>query len=114
MYNLKTGKEFTNSVDEQYIASGIFSWSQDGNQAIFVGVKPGWSYYSPSIDNGVSYFFLDLKTKSSIYLFDKPDLHRVSWTQDGNIILHNVSGTDGLLYNFQNNSFSVVTSTPSP
>ena len=114
LYNLKTGDVFSIVIDEQYVASGNFSWSQDSNQAVFVGVKAGWSYYDASVENGVSYFLLDLRTQSSIHLFDKQDLHRVSWMQDGNIILHNPSGGDGFLYNPQNNSFTVVTSTPFP
>jgi hypothetical protein len=112
--NLQSGDSYTIEVDEQYVASGKFSWAHNGNKAVFVAVKPGWSYYNASIDNGVSYFLLDLKTQSSIHLFDKQELHWVSWTQDDNIILHNVSGTDGLFYNLQDNKFTAVTSTPTP
>ncbi len=112
--NLQTGDAYTLTVDEPYIASGNFVWSQDGNKAIFVAVKSGWSDWNTSISNGVSYFLLDLKARSSIHLFDQQDIYRVSWTQDGNIILHSVSGHDGLLYDFQTNTFITVTPTPGP
>lgn len=112
--NLQTGDIFTINVDKQYVAGGRFSWSQDGNKAVYMAVRSGWSYGNASIENGVSYFLLDLKTQSSIHLFDKQDRHRVSWTQDGNIILHNASGKDALFYNLQDNKFTVVTSTPTP
>ncbi len=114
VYNLQTGDVFTVTVDKQYIASGKFSWSQDGNKAIFMAVKSGWSDWETSVSNGISYFLLDLKMQSSLHLFDQQDMYRVGWTSDGNIILHNTSGKDDLLYNFQNNRFAVVTSTPSP
>lgn len=112
--NLQIGDSFTIKVGNQYVASGKFSWSQDGNKFVYMAVRSGWSYGNASIDNGVSYFLLDLKTQSSVHLFDKQDIYRVSWTQDGNIILHNASGKDGLFYNLQDNEFTVVTSTPTP
>ncbi len=111
--DLQTGDAYTLTIDLQYIVSGNFEWSSDGTQAIFMGVKFGWGSETP-ISNGISYFLLDLKTKTSNHIFDQPDMDQVSWTQDGNIILHNVSGKDGLLYNLQNNTFTVVTPTPSP
>ena len=112
--NLQTGDTYTLTIDEQFIASGNFVWFQDSNRAIYVAVKSGWSDWNTSISNGISYFLLDLKTKSSHHLFDQQNMFRVSWTQDGNIILHDVSGKDGLLYNFQNNGFTAVTATPRP
>ncbi len=113
-YDLQTGNTFTITVDEKYIASGRFSWSPDGNMAIFIAVKSEWSYGQNPTKDGVSYFLMDLKERKSIRLFDKEDIYEVSWTQDGNIILHEVSGKDGLLYNFQNNEFIPVTATPRP
>jgi len=114
IYNLQTGDTFIITLDEQYIASGLFEWSQDSKRAIFVAAKASWSDWETSISNGISYYLLDLKTLSSLHLFDQPDIYRVSWTQDGNIILHQASGEDGLLYDFQSNTFTVVTPTPKP
>jgi WD40 repeat protein len=113
VYNLQTGDIFTITIDTQYDASGKFEWSPDGNKAIFVAAKSGWGSETP-INNGISCFLLDLKTRSSNHLFDQQDMYRVSWTQDGNIVLHDVSGDNGLLYNFQSNTFTSVTPTPAP
>lgn len=112
--NLQTGGTYNLTLDNSYIASGNFVWSQDGSKAICVTVKSGWSGWDKSISNGISYFLLDLKTKSSNHLFDQQNMYRVSWTQDENIVLHNVSGDNGLLYDFQYNTFVVVTPTSQP
>jgi WD40 repeat protein len=113
IYNLQTGDIFTIMIDDQYDASGNLEWSQDGNKAIFMAAKSGWGSETP-ISNGISYFLLDLKTRSSLHLFDQQDMYRVNWTQDGNIILHEASGENGLLYDFHHNGFKIVTPTPQP
>lgn len=111
--NLQTGDTFTITIDKQYIASGRFSWSQDSNQAIFIALKSGWGSETP-VSNGVSYFLLDLKMRTSNRLFDQQDIYNVSWTADRNIILNDVSESKGLLYDFQHSSLVDVTVTPSP
>jgi hypothetical protein len=111
---LQTGDLFRIQVDQEYIASGMIRWSPDNSKLIFVAVKEGWSDWTDSINNGVSYFMVDLNSRSLQHLFDKQEIYKPIWTQENKLILDQASGGDSLLYDFQSNSFTIITPTPHP
>jgi Tol biopolymer transport system component len=114
VYDLQSGEIFTITVDEQYIASGNFTWSKDGNQIVFMAVKYGWPHEERLGANGVSYFLLDVGEHTSLHIFDQEEIYPISWTEDGNIVLHRIYDGETLVYHLKRNKFTSITPTPLP
>lgn len=111
LYAIQTDKSKTIRLSERYIASGLFAWSSDAKKVVFVAVKQGWHPYNSLIQDGVSYFMLNFETGYLKHLFDKQDIYKLDWLSDDRLIL---SGNDLLFYDFQDNTFTVVTPTSLP
>jgi len=111
--NIQTGELEKFSLNEEYSASGLFTWSPDDKKLVFVAAKQGWQPYDDTQpQDSVSFFMLDIETGALQHLFDKQDIYKPIWITNDKLTLNQLDGDDFLLYDFQSSSFSAITPTP--
>lgn len=107
IYNLKNDKVSTIPVAQSYSQIGIFSWSPDSQNIIFVGAFPDWEnqVLPESEQGGFSLLLVNVKTKSITILLDKdiryltPSLYKENdWANNDEIFLYSIE--DSLVYTF--------------
>ncbi len=104
IYDLENDKDGVIPVAHGYAQIGMFSWSPDGQNIIFVGAFPDWDMFSPdSKQSGFSLLLLNIKTKTVTVLvendnrFLQPLLYKENdaWVSNDEILL---SARDGSTY----------------
>lgn len=111
--NIQTGESKKFSINENYIASGLFAWSPDDRKLVFVATKQGWQPWDDTQpQDSVSYFLLEMETGQLRHLFDQPDIYKPNWISDDRLVLSQLLGDNSLIYDLQSDSLLVITPTP--
>lgn len=112
--NIQTGELKEISLEENYIASGHFAWSDDDKNLVFVAAKQDWKpWVDTQPQDSVSYFMFEIETGILQHLFDQHDIYVPNWVADDKISFDQLLGDKTFLFDLQNNSLLFLTPTPS-